>query len=126
VARGYLASAAGRPNLTILTGALARAIRLEGRRAVGVDYLRAGRAESARAEREVILCGGAFNSPQLLQLSGIGPAAHLAKLGIAVRHDLPGVGAHPISSSSISAASPSASIPRPGRRGNSWWGCNGS
>ena len=94
VARGYLAGAAGRPNLTILTGALARAIRLEGRRAVGVDYLRAGRAESARAEREVILCGGAFNSPQLLQLSGIGPADHLAKLGIAVRHDLPGVGAN--------------------------------
>jgi choline dehydrogenase len=94
VARGYLAGAAGRPNLTILTGALARAIRLEGRRAVGVDYLRAGRAESARAEREVILCGGAFNSPQLLQLSGIGPADHLAKLGIAVRHDLAGVGAN--------------------------------
>ena len=94
VARGYLASAAGRPNLTILTGALAHAIRLEGRRAVGVDYVRAGQAESARAEREVILCGGAFNSPQLLQLSGIGPADHLAKLGIAVRHDLPGVGAN--------------------------------
>ncbi|MFI5019804.1 MAG: choline dehydrogenase, partial [Dongiales bacterium] len=94
VAGGYLASAAGRPNLTILTGALAHAIRLEARRAVGVDYRRDGRAESARAEREVILCGGAFNSPQLLQLSGIGPAEHLAKLGIAVRHDLPGVGAN--------------------------------
>ncbi len=94
VARGYLASAASRPNLTILTGALAHAIRLEGRRAVGVDYVRAGQTETARAEREVILCGGAFNSPQLLQLSGIGPADHLSKLGIAVRHDLPGVGAN--------------------------------
>ena len=83
-----------RPNLTIVTGALAHAIRFEGRRAVGVDYVRAGQAETARAEREVILCGGAFNSPQLLQLSGIGPADHLAKLGIAVRHDLPGVGAN--------------------------------
>jgi choline dehydrogenase len=94
VARGYLAGALRRANLTVATGALARSIRLEGRRAVGVGYLRAGRPAQARAEREVILCGGAVNSPQLLQLSGIGPADHLHGLGISVRHDLPGVGAH--------------------------------
>jgi choline dehydrogenase len=94
VARGYLADALGRGNLTVLTSAHAQAIRLEGLRAVGVDYLHAGRRSQARAAREVLLCAGAINSPQLLQLSGIGPAAHLQRLGIAVRHDLPGVGAH--------------------------------
>jgi choline dehydrogenase len=94
VAKGYLAGALQRRNLTVATGALVRAIRLDGRRATAVDYRRAGRQEQARAEREVILCGGAINSPQLLQLSGIGPADHLRQLGIAVRHDLPGVGAH--------------------------------
>ncbi|HET6221421.1 MAG TPA: GMC oxidoreductase, partial [Dongiaceae bacterium] len=62
--------------------------------AVGVAYARNGHKETARAERDVILCGGAINSPQLLQLSGIGPADHLRALGIAVRHDLPGVGAN--------------------------------
>lgn len=94
VARGYLAGALQRGNLTVATGALVQAIRLEGRRAVGVDYLQEGRPVQARAAREVILCGGAINSPQLLQLSGIGPADHLGGLGIAVRHDLPGVGAN--------------------------------
>jgi len=94
VAKGYLAGALQRRNLTVATGALVQAIRLDGRRATAVDYRRAGQQERARAEREVILCGGAINSPQLLQLSGIGPADHLRKLGIALRHDLPGVGAN--------------------------------
>jgi choline dehydrogenase len=93
VARGYLAQARGRPNLTVATRALATAIRLEASRAVGVDYVQGGAPGEARAEREVVLAGGAINSPQLLQLSGIGPADHLRSLGIAVRHDLPGVGA---------------------------------
>ncbi len=94
VARGYLASAMGHGNLQVETGALALAIRLEGRRAVGVDYALAGQRRAARAEREVIVSGGAINSPQLLQLSGIGPPDHLTRLGIPVRHALPGVGAH--------------------------------
>jgi len=64
----------------------------EGRRAVGVEYLRAGRKHTVRAAREVILAGGAFNSPQLLQLSGIGPRALLEALGIAPLADSPGVG----------------------------------
>jgi choline dehydrogenase len=65
---------------------------LEGRRAVGVRYRRGGRECAAGARREVILAGGPVNSPQLLMLSGIGPAAELMQHGIAVRHDLPGVG----------------------------------
>jgi choline dehydrogenase len=91
-ARGYLAQARERPNLSVVTGALALSVLLEGRRAVGVDYIADGRKQTARAEREVILSGGAINSPQLLQLSGIGPADLLRSLGIAVRHELPGVG----------------------------------
>ncbi len=94
VGRGYLAPAAARANLTVVTGALVQRIVLEGRRAAGVAYAAAGQQREARAEREVILCGGAFNSPQLLQLSGIGPADHLRQNGIPVRHDLPGVGAN--------------------------------
>ena len=67
-------------------------IRFEGKRAVGVDYLRAGRRHEHVAAGEVILCGGAINSPQLLQLSGIGNPEHLEPLGVEMVHDLPGVG----------------------------------
>jgi choline dehydrogenase len=94
VGRGYLGPALARPNLTVATGALTLSIMLDGRRAVGVRYAQAGKTLEARAAVELILCGGAFNSPQLLQLSGIGPAQPLRKLGIGVRHDLPGVGAN--------------------------------
>ncbi len=94
VGRGYLAPALARPNLTAITGALVQRILFEGRRAVGVAYAVDGRPAQARAEREVILSGGAFNSPQILQLSGIGPADHLRETGIDVRHDLPGVGSN--------------------------------
>jgi choline dehydrogenase len=93
-ARGYLSQAEARPNLTVVSGALALKARLEGHRAIGVDYARGSAVETARAEREVILCGGAINSPQLLQLSGIGAPDHLQSIGVAVRHELPGVGAN--------------------------------
>ncbi len=89
----YLRPARGRDNLTVLTGASAQRIELSGGRATGVrvrDRLR--RARTVRAGREVILCGGAFGSPQLLMLSGIGPAAHLREHGIDVVVDVPGVG----------------------------------
>ncbi len=93
-ARAYLKPALGRPNLTVITKARATRILFEGRKAVGVEY-RHGRARhEVRAAREVILSGGAFNSPHLLLLSGIGPAAALRQHGIAVVHDLPGVGAN--------------------------------
>lgn len=81
-----------RPNLTVLTGAHATGIVFDGKRATGLRY-RKGRQEFvAAARREVILSGGAFGSPQLLLLSGIGPAVELAAHGIPIRHELPGVG----------------------------------
>ncbi len=85
----YLRPAMARGNLTVLTGALARRIMIEGGRATGIDYLRDGEVHVARARREVILSGGAINTPQLLMLSGIGPAADLRALGIAPLVDLP-------------------------------------
>jgi choline dehydrogenase len=91
-AAAYLRPARRRPNLRIETDALATRVLVENGRAVGVAYLKHGIAYEARARREVVLAGGAVNSPQLLQLSGIGPAAHLKEHGIAVVRDLPGVG----------------------------------
>lgn len=91
-ANAYLKPARRRPNLRVVTGALATGVVLEGRRAVGVRYRRGGRERVARAKAEVVLCGGPINSPQLLKLSGIGPAAELRAHGIPVVHDLPGVG----------------------------------
>ncbi len=91
-ARGYLRPAMHRANLTVLTRALTLRVLLEGRRAVGVEVARRGRIETHRASRAVILAAGAINSPQLLLLSGIGPADHLCAQGVAVAHDLPGVG----------------------------------
>ncbi|CDX24039.1 choline dehydrogenase, a flavoprotein [Mesorhizobium sp. ORS 3324] len=91
-AAAYLHPAVGRPNLTVVTGAHATGIVLDGKRAKGVRY-RIGKNEAvAEARREVILCGGAFGSPQLLLLSGIGPAVELAANGIPLVHELPGVG----------------------------------
>lgn len=81
-----------RPNLRVRTHATVTRVCLEGRRATGVEFLVAGRPHRARAEREVIVSGGAINSPKLLLLSGIGPADELRRLGVTVTHDLPGVG----------------------------------
>ena len=90
--RAYLWPARRRPNLRIVTHAHVTGLRFDGRRATGVDYLRRGTRGRARAARAVVLCAGAFGSPQLLMLSGVGPAAHLRTRGVDVRHDLPGVG----------------------------------
>lgn len=81
-----------RPTLTIATGARVLRVLVEGRRAVGVEYLQEGQVRTARTDGEVILCGGVFNSPQLLMLSGLGPADELNRHGIAPLLDLPGVG----------------------------------
>jgi choline dehydrogenase len=89
---GYLRPARSRPNLRVETNALAEQVLFEGRRAVGVRFRQHGAPRTVRARRDVILCGGAINSPQLLLLSGVGPAQHLTDMGIAVHHDLPGVG----------------------------------
>jgi choline dehydrogenase len=91
-ARAFLRPAMRRKNLRVVAGAMATSIRLEGRRATGVAYVQGGEVREAVAEREVILAAGAINSPQLLQLSGIGPSAVLRKAGISVVHDLPAVG----------------------------------
>jgi choline dehydrogenase len=88
----YLHPAMGRPNLRVETNALARKVLFEGKRAVGVAFSQNGVIRIARARAEVILAGGAVNSPQLLQLSGVGPGQLLAEHGIAVVQDLPGVG----------------------------------
>ncbi|MEX2650349.1 MAG: choline dehydrogenase [Alphaproteobacteria bacterium] len=90
----YLDPVRERPNLTIVTGALAHRIVFENTRALGVAYEQDGRVTTAHAEREVILAGGTINSPQLLMLSGLGPAHDLRALGIEVTRDLPGVGAN--------------------------------
>lgn len=90
----YLAPVRNRPNLTVVTGALARRVVMEGGRATGVQYSVGRRAFCEGASREVILCGGAINSPQLLMLSGIGPAAQLRRHGIDVVLDHAEVGAN--------------------------------
>lgn len=92
--RAYLAPARTRANCHVATGALVERIEVADGRATGVTYRKDGRLVTARARREVVLSAGAVGSPQLLQLSGIGPAALLAQLGIAVVRDLPGVGAN--------------------------------
>ncbi|SFA82845.1 choline dehydrogenase [Collimonas sp. OK607] len=93
IARNAIDPAMSRTNLTVLTQATVQCITLSGRTATGVKYrLPDGSEQLAKARREVLLCAGAIHSPQLLMLSGIGPAAHLQEHGIAVAADLPGVG----------------------------------
>jgi choline dehydrogenase len=92
-AAGYLRQARRRPNLAVVTRAHATRILLDGRRATGIEYRRGDALHVAHAGAEVILAGGAFNSPQLMQLSGLGPADLLRRHGIAVVADMPGVGA---------------------------------
>ena len=93
-AKGYLTPHLSRSNLQVITGAHATRILFEGKRAVGVQYRQGGALHEVRASREVLLSAGALLSPQLLMLSGVGPGEHLQRHGIAVLHDLPGVGQH--------------------------------
>ncbi len=93
-AKAYLHPVRSRANLTVATHAHATRVAFEGARAAGIEYLQNGVKKTAAAAREVILAAGAFNSPQLLQLSGLGPAALLKELGIPVVADMPGVGAN--------------------------------
>jgi choline dehydrogenase len=94
-AQTFLAAARGRQNLQVETKAVATRLLFDGRRCIGVAFRQGGGEERrALAAREVIVSGGTVNSPQLLQISGIGPATHLQSIGVTVVHDLPGVGAN--------------------------------
>jgi choline dehydrogenase len=93
-ARAYLTPAAARPNLQIRTLCQATRVLIEEGRAVGVEYQSPRGRQQARARLEVIVCGGAYGSPQLLQLSGLGPASHLQEMGVEVVRDMPAVGAN--------------------------------
>jgi len=91
-ANAYLRRAMQRPNLTLITGVHSRKLLLEGTKATGVEYEHKGKVKTASAKTEVILAAGSVGSPQLLQLSGIGPKAVLEKAGVELVHELPGVG----------------------------------
>ena len=93
-AQTFLKEARSRPNLSVETNAQASRLIFDGRRCIGVEFRQGGKLRQLRASREVILCGGAINSPHLLQMSGIGPAEHLQSIGVEVRQDSPGVGAN--------------------------------
>ncbi|MAJ93325.1 MAG: dehydrogenase [Rhodospirillaceae bacterium] len=88
-ANAFLKPARGRPNLTVHTQAHATRVVMDGTTATGIEYLRKGETVTAQADKEVILSGGVFNTPQLLMLSGVGPAAHLKEFGIDCLSDLP-------------------------------------
>ena len=91
-AKAFLTPHLSRPNLKVVTQAVAARVLLDGRRATGMAYHQGGQLRQVRARRETVLCSGAFGSPQLLLLSGIGPQEELQRHGIAVAHALPGVG----------------------------------
>ena len=93
-ARAYLQPVRQRPNLTVMSNTQALGVRIDNRVARGIDCLQQGVRTTLHAEREVLLCGGTFNSPQLLMLSGVGPADALRACGITPTLDLPGVGAN--------------------------------
>ncbi|PJC16333.1 MAG: glucose-methanol-choline oxidoreductase [Comamonadaceae bacterium CG_4_9_14_0_8_um_filter_57_21] len=93
-AKAYVTPNLSRPNLQVFTGALTTRILIDKKRAVGVEFEHQGQTKQLHCQREVLLCAGAFQSPQLLMLSGIGPKAHLLEHHIVPIHDLPGVGQH--------------------------------
>lgn len=93
-ADAYVTPVLGRPNLEVIASAHAARVILERGRATGLEFIRDGRREQVHAAREIILCGGAIDTPKLLMLSGLGPADHLRAIGVPVVADLPAVGAH--------------------------------
>jgi choline dehydrogenase len=124
-ADAYLHPAADRPNLSIVTDALVTGVEIEGGRAIGVRYLHRGVEELVSAEAEVILSAGAIGSPQLLMLSGVGPADHLHEHNIAVMADSPGVGGnlsdHPVVTAMWSTPRVRSLWERAGRRNLARW-----
>jgi len=123
-AKAFLRPAAARPNLQVWTGAMTSRVLLEGGRAVGIEVLPQGGGAplQARARREVVLCAGAVGTPQILQLSGIGPGALLQSLGIEVQRDLPGVGENLQDHLQIRAVFAVDGVKTLNTMANSWWG----
>ncbi len=120
--KAFLRRAADRPNLTIVTGAQVKTLTFDGLRCTGVTYLGGGQEHTAGAAHEVILAAGAVNSPQLLELSGIGQAARLQALGIAVRHALPGVGENLQDHLQLRSVVKVENVRTLNTRAASWWG----
>lgn len=126
VVNAYLQPALDRPNLSVRMHAETRRLTFEGKRCTGVEYAQEGRARSARAGRETILCGGSIGSPRVLLLSGVGPARDLQALGIPVVADLPGVGGnlqdHPlIGGVSYETKGPLPEVRYNGAASTLWW-----
>jgi choline dehydrogenase len=120
--KAFLRRAADRPNLTIVTGAQVSALTFDGRRCTGVNYVGGGQAHSAAARHEVILAAGAVNTPQLLELSGIGQSERLQALGIQVRHALPGVGENLQDHLQLRSVVKVNGVRTLNTRAASWWG----
>ena len=121
-ARGFLKPAERRPNLTVLTGARARRILFDGPRATGLEFRRKGRDERAEVAGELVLAAGAIGSPHLLQVSGVGPGALLQEKGVAVLHELSGVGGNLQDHMQIRMAFRVSGVETLNRRANSLWG----
>jgi len=120
--KAFLRHASERPNLTIVTGAQVSALKFHGLRCTGVNYLGGGQAHSASAAQEVILAAGAVNTPQLLELSGIGQVERLQALGIPVRHALPGVGENLQDHLQLRTVVKVDGVRTLNTRAASWWG----
>jgi choline dehydrogenase len=120
--KGFLRPALGRPNLTVMTDSLVQRVRLDGRRAVGIEFLRGGEEAFAEARVETILALGSIGSPQVLQLSGIGPPLLLQERGIAVAHALPGVGENLQDHLQLRMAFKVGNVVTLNQRANSLWG----
>jgi choline dehydrogenase len=119
--KAFLRPAMNRPNLTVITGAQVKKLRLEGRRVLGVEFARGGEELFAAATRDTILAAGAIGSPQILQLSGIGPGALLQQQGIPVAHDLP-VGENLQDHLQLRMAFKVQNVLTLNTMANSWWG----
>lgn len=121
-AKAFLKPALARPNLTVMTHAQVKRLRLDGRRVTGVEFVHDGEQLFAEARRETILTAGAINSPQILQCSGIGPGALLQQHGIPVVHDLPGVGANLQDHLQLRMAFKVSNVQTLNTMAHSWWG----
>jgi choline dehydrogenase len=121
-AKGFLKPVMHRPNLTVVTDALVERVRFDGRRATGIELVRGGERELAAARVETILAAGAIGSPQILQLSGVGPGALLQSHDVAVAHDLPGVGENLQDHLQLRTAFKVQNVVTLNQRANSVWG----